>query len=154
MANPETKKNIKTVSILVAVTAFLSVTSVYTFGLLANQNTMNTTGVVADLMLGVYSDSTCTLNYTLIDWGACYPAENKAVVAYIKNLGTVNATLSLQTSNWNPSTASSILALNTNYLGQTITSDEVIPITFTLFVPSDVTSINTFSFDIIIISTG
>ena len=153
MSNPETRKKIEAVTVLVAVTVFLSVTSVYAFGLLANQNTVNTTGVVADLTLGVYSDSACTQNYTQINWGVCYPGENKAVVAYIKNLGTVNATLSIQTTNCNPSRASSFLDLSSNYNGQTIAPGNVVPITFTLIVPSDITQIDTFSFDISIASS-
>ena len=154
MTSLERRNKIRSMFVLLAVTAFMSVTSVYAFGLLANQNTVNTSGVVADVTLGVYSNSACTQNYTSINWGTCYPGENRTALAYIKNLGTLDATLSIQTINWNPSIAPSFLALNSNYYGQIIAPGSVTPITFTLTVPSDINQVDTFSFDISIISVG
>ena len=90
--------------LLVAAVASVLVASPYVFGLLT-QNTLNTSGVMADVDIGVYSDSACTEPLSSFNWGTCYTENNSTVIVYIKNLGTVDTTLSIATDNWTPTSA-------------------------------------------------
>ena len=138
---------------LVAVAMLLLTTTVYASGLIG-QNTTNTTGVVANVNLGVYKDRSCTQGLTSIDWGTIYPGNSVTVQAYVRNQGTVNMTLQKALSNWNPSTASSYLSVNWNYTGQIITPSQVVHLGLTLVVSPNVKDVTAFSFNINMTCTG
>ena len=106
--------------------------SPYVFGRLSSQDTLNTSGVVADVTVGIYTDAACTVNLTAINWGVCYPGDTKTVTAYVKNLGTMDMVLTINTTNWDPVTASTHLILTSNYGGQPLQPDEVVRTTLTL----------------------
>ena len=150
MESTGTRAKIKKVFALFAVTTLVLATSSYAFGLLAGQNTIHTTGIVADLIFGVYSNSACTLNLTSINWGFCYPGGNNTEIAYVKNLGTLDTTLSILTTNWDPLAASSHLTLTSDYSGLALIPGEVVKLTFTLSVSSSINQITDFSLDIVI----
>ena len=150
-----TSHMLKTVGIIAVIGSVILVTSSYAFGLLTNQRTVDTTGILNSVDIGVYSDAACTQNKTTINWGGCNPGDNKTAALYIKNLGTNGFTLSTQTLNWNPSTASQYFTLSSNYGGQTLTPGQVLPVTLTLRVSRSISDqITTFSFSIAIISQG
>jgi hypothetical protein len=128
--------------------------SPYVFGFLAGQNTVNTSGLIADVSLGVYSDDLCVQPLTSIDWGTCYPEEAITVVVYIKNLGTVDVTLVIETNTWSPSTATSYLVFTEDGSGKIVKPGEIIQINLTLNLVAYPDQINSFSFDIIIKSQG
>lgn len=146
--------NLKNIILIGIVTAMLSTSFVYVYGFLTYSSNINSSGIIANTNIGVFSNSAATTNMTTINWGVCYPGTNYPITAYIKNLGTVNETLSFQTTSWNPSTASTYLILTTNYSGQTITPGQVIQITLTLKVSSSITGITSFNFNIVITSQG
>ena len=148
------RTNFKSVLILGLAAVFLVSTSAYAFGLLTSQNTMNSTGIVANSDIGVYSNAACTQARSSIDWGTCYPGDNKTSVVYLKNLGTVNSILTIQASNWAPSLASSYLTLVSTYAGQALTPGQVLQVTFTLRVSKTIQQISSFAFNINIISQG
>jgi archaellum component FlaG (FlaF/FlaG flagellin family) len=135
--------------LLVAAVASVLVASPYVFGLLT-QNTLNTSGVMADVDLGVYSDSAGTQPIASIDWGMCYVEENTTVTVYVKNEGSVASTLTVITDNWTPPSAESSYLLYANCDGETLAPSEVFTTTFTLYPLSTASSFDTFSFDIII----
>jgi hypothetical protein len=122
------------------------------FGLLAGQDATSTSDFVADLRLGVYDDTTCARNVTVIDWGICDPGENKTAPIYLRNDGNVNVTLTIQPANWEPSLAASHLTLSSNCAAEVLTPGEVRPITLTLAISDDVESVDAFRFDIVIAS--
>lgn len=128
--------------------------SSYAFGLLSTQTTMNSTGLVASANLGLYSDSACTNTVSAINWGTVYPAGNYTTTIYMKNLGTVNETLTIQITNWTPSSASPYLTITSSYAGQTLSLNQVLPVTFTLRVSQTITGIASFSNNIVITSQG
>jgi archaellum component FlaG (FlaF/FlaG flagellin family) len=134
---------------IVAAIASVLIASPYVFGLLT-QNTLNSSGVMADIDLGVYSDSACTQSLSSINWGTCYVDENTTVMVYIKNLGTVASTLTVLTDNWTPTAAESCYLLYANCEGQTLSPNEVLLTTFTLYPLSTASQFTTFSFDVII----
>jgi hypothetical protein len=112
------------------------------------------TGSVKAIGVGVYSDSLCTSPVTSFTWGMLNPNSTSTKTCYIKNSGNSNVTLSMSTSNWIPSNASSYITFNWNLQNQILTSGQVKQATFTLTVSSSVTGITNFSFDITIVGTG
>jgi len=106
--------------------------------------TVETVGV------GVYWDSGCSNRVSSIDWGTAEVGSVKTVTVYIRNEGNAAITLSINTTNWSPSTASKYISLSWNYDGQPIDPNQVIQVTLTLSVSSSITGISSFSFDIMI----
>jgi len=115
---------------------------------ISNQGALKTVGV------GVYWDSGLTNKVSSIDWGILEPGSNVNKTVYIRNEGNAAATLSMTTSNWNPSNASNYLTLTWNYGGQTLNVNEAIQVKFTLSASSSVTGITNFSFDITITASA
>ena len=103
--------------------------------------------------IGVYSDSGCTSPLTSTSWGTLQPGGSQNVICYIKNEGGTATTLSLETSNWSPGTASNYLGLSWNYNGDPIQPNASVQVTLTLSVASNIEGITTFSFDITIVSS-
>jgi len=101
--------------------------------------------------IGVYSNSQCSTQLTTVSWGTLQPGGNQNAICYIKNEGNTPITLSLQASNWSPTSASNYLALNWNYNNQPITPNQVVQVTLTLSVASNIAGITNFGFDITII---
>jgi hypothetical protein len=119
-----------------------------------NMFTLHSTGVVKGIGVGIYWDSACTNRVTSIDWGLAEPGTTQNKTSYIKNEGNANVTLTLQTSNWSPTSAATYISLGWTYAGQTISVNQVVQVTLRLTIASNVTGITTFSFDITISAVG
>jgi len=151
--------NIKNISMLrvmgILVAAGLILASVeYTLGLLSSSVRLNSSGVVTSVNLAVYWDSACTNQVTSIDWGMISPGESKSVQVYVKNMGNVPITLSFSTESWNPAGASSYITLTWDYAsGTKIQPNNVLKVTLTLTVSSNIQGITNFSFNIVITGT-
>jgi len=115
---------------------------------ISNQGALKAVGV------GVYWDSDLTNKVSSIDWGILEPGSNVNKTVYIRNEGNAAATLSMTTSNWNPSNASNYITLTWNYGGQTLNVNESVQVKLTLSASSSVTGITNFSFDITITATS
>ena len=122
-------------------------------GILQGQVTLPNVGTVRAIGVGVYWDAGCSYQVTSIDWGTVESGATVNVIVYIKNEGNAPMTLSSQTENWSPSTASSYMSLNWDYAGQTIDVDGVIQVTLSLSVSDTIEGITSFSFDIVIIGS-
>ena len=122
-------------------------------GALSNR-TITNAGSVKTIGVGVYWDQPLTNPVSSINWGTIEPGANVNKTVYIRNEGNAPATLSMTTSNWNPSSASSYMTLSWNYGGQTLAVNEVRQVTLTLHVSSSVTGVTSFSFDITIAANG
>jgi len=109
---------------------------------------------VKGIGVGVYWDQACTNAVSSISWGLIDPGSNVNKTIYVRNEGNTVATLSLTTSNWNPTTASSYMTLSWNYDGQTLSVNQVVQVKLTLAVSLGVTGITNFSFDITITAVG
>jgi hypothetical protein len=144
------------------ITGAMLILVTYTFGLsLISQaypagqatKTLSSTGSIqiqTTTGIGVYSDSGCTTELTSVPWGTLQPGGSQQVVCYIKNEGTAEATLSLTTDNWTPASTSTYVHLTWNYDEQPLSADEVVAVTLTLSVDSNIEGITTFGFDITI----
>ncbi|MGB9777987.1 MAG: hypothetical protein ACPLW8_01160 [Candidatus Bathyarchaeales archaeon] len=120
------------------------------FAILQSQVRINNQGTVKALGVGVYWNSNCTNPVSLINWGTVEPGSINNVTVYVRNEGNTAANISMTTENWNPSNASNYLTLSWNYNGQQLNPSEVVQITLSLAVSSNVQGIESFSFDIIV----
>jgi len=122
--------------------------------LMTNSVTIGNTGSIKAIGVSVYWDLACTNEVSSLDWSALEPgsAENKTI--YIKNTGNAVETLSLDTENWNPANASTYITLTWNYDGLPIDPNGIVEVTMTLTISPSITGITSFSFDILIISSG
>jgi len=97
----------------------------------------------------LFYDSACTVKCSYINWGTLEVNSNQTRLIYIKNVGDTYATLNFTVYNWVPPEAEQQLVLSWNYMGQTLQTNETVPVTFTLHA-SDAGDVSDFSFDIMI----
>src|SRR5271157_2622147 len=133
MINPSgnhTRRKIMTAATcLLAVVVFSAVVAA-----LATDKTIVYANPVSSQGAGVYWDQACTNRTLSLDWGAIEPGSNSTLTVYVRNEGNSAASLSLETSNWNPSGAMDYLSLKWNYSGQVLSTGQVIPLELTLTV--------------------
>ncbi|TRO47718.1 hypothetical protein E2P47_04035 [Candidatus Bathyarchaeota archaeon] len=104
--------------------------------------------------IGIYLNSQATAPLTSLNWGTLEPGQNQNITMYIKNEGNTPVALSLQTSNWTPTSAQNYLSLTWNYNDLPISPNQTRQVTITLNVDPDITGITNFSFDITILATA
>ena len=139
-----------TMGIVLAVAATGLLAGVLVSGLLVANRTVSNTGNVKTIGVEAYWDSTCTNRVSSIDWGLLEAGGSKAICIYVKNNGTAAETLSMATSNWNPSTSSSQISLIWNCTSYALAHESVVGALLTLSVSSTISGISSFSFDILI----
>ncbi len=147
----KTNKITKLAIIPIAVTAILL--TLTTFAALTASRDVNLNGTLATVNVEVYSDSAYTQSCTAVNVGTLNPGSSVSQIIYIKNTGTIPVTLSMITSNWNPTTASSHLTLSWNRQNHLLDTEQVVQATLTLTAASNVDSLKTFSFTATIIGT-
>ena len=138
---------------LIIYTLALAITGQVMSTIQANR-TISNAGAVKAIGVGVYWNSNGTNMVTSINWGTLEPDSSTNRTCYIQNVGNSPSTLSMNTSNWNPTNASNYISLNWDYSGQLVNPDELIPVIFTLSISDSVEGITSFSFDIIIVGSG
>ncbi len=107
-------------------------------------------GNIAALNVGIYSNYACTQKLEGIDWGDILPGSSIEKIIYIKNTGSTPITLSMTASNWIPTNAYGPLTLTWNKEGTKLDRDEVTTATLTLTVAENTGDITTFSVTILI----
>lgn len=142
-----------TVGIVFAVAAVGLVVGVLVSALLVANRTVPNSGNVNAVGVGVYWNSACTNETTSINWGSLDPNTTKSYTIYVKNNGTVPVTLSMASSNWNPPSASTYLALTWNCTNYRLVNGGVVAGVLALTVSPNISGIASFSFDITIIGT-
>lgn len=115
--------------------------------------TIHNTGRVVTVGLAVYWDLQGTQICTSIDWGTMQPGSMSGVTLYLKNTQALNATLSMNSSSWQPSTIQQYFTLAWNYSGAILQPAQTIPVQLTLSVSLDVRNSTNFSFDINLFAT-
>lgn len=113
---------------------------------ISNVGTIVATGVEA------HEDVNCTQPLSQIEWGFLKPNETAFHVCYVKSVSNINSTLMLTTGNWNPPNSSNYLTISSNYDNSTLQPNEVSEVTFNLHVDSEISGIDNFSFDIILVA--
>lgn len=147
-------KSILGVALLAATVFLIAMSSPSIYGLLVSSITLSNVGTVTTIGVGAYWDSDCTSEISTIDWGNIQPGSTENVVVYLKNQGNSPITLSLNATNWNPSSASSYISVGWSYSGQQISPGNVIQVTLSLTVSSSISGVSSFTVDIVITATG
>jgi hypothetical protein len=130
-------------------------TSINSSGLIATSSGISATSNALSSSLSVYSDSACTVPMTTIDWGSVSPGGTITRTGYVKNTGGgVSLTLSMATSNWNPTNANGPLTITWDKEGTVLAPGQSTAATITLLVSSSITGITSFSVQILIYGTG
>lgn len=106
---------------------------------------------VNSINVGVYSDSSCRVNCTSINWGNISPGAVVTKTVYVKNTGNNRVSLSMTESNWSPSGAESLLELSWNLGGRSLAAGKVVPAVLTLSAASNLGSLTSFNFTISIV---
>ena len=152
------KESIITGAIIILITYTLSLSLVsQAFPATLTSKTLSSTGSIqiqTTAEIGVYSNFQCTTQLTSLSWGTLEPGGSQAIVGYIKNEGTTPLTLSMYPSGWNPTQAEDYLTLSWNYNGASLDPNEVVQVTFTLFVNESIEGITNFSFSVNIVGTS
>jgi hypothetical protein len=115
--------------------------------------TISNVGSLKAIGVGVYWDAALTNEVSSIDWGVLEPGLSSNKTVYILNDGESSISLTLSTSNWNPSNASQFITLNWDYDGESIAPSENVKVTFELAISANISGITNFSFDIVIIGS-
>lgn len=143
------------VTIALILLACLSGTLVFvTSSAFLTSTVISTTGAVKAIGVEVYLDAGLTNRATTIDWGTIEPGTPTNLTFYIQNEGNAAMTLTLSTSNWNPSSASAYIALKWDYNGQAINAGASLRVILTLTISSTITGVSNFNFNIVITGTG
>jgi len=141
------------VSIILVVGALVAVSALVS-GLLIASQTIPNTGNVKAIGVGVYSDSTCSQEVLSIQWGNLDPGESRNETVYIRNEGSIAVVLSMTTENWDPASASSYITLSWNLeQGYVLNHGQSVETVLTLSVSSNISGVESFTFDIIITGT-
>jgi hypothetical protein len=91
------------VTVLLILCALLAGTIGISVSLLQTSRTISNVGTVGGIGVGIYMDQNCATPATSISWGNLSPGSSKTVTLYVRNEGSIVATLSMATNNWNPS---------------------------------------------------
>lgn len=141
------------VSIILVVGALVAVSALVS-GLLIASQTIQNTGNVKAIGVGVYSDSGCSQEVLSIPWGTLGPGETSDETVYILNEGNVAVVLSMTVENWDPASASSYITLSWNLEeGYVLNHGQSVQAVLTLSVSSSISGVESFTFDIIITGT-
>jgi hypothetical protein len=153
-------RKISAVTIIVF-TAMGLVLTYSTAGLISFQNAnskvnrqLPSSGNIAAINVGLYSDYACTLKMESIDWGDIAPGESVNRVIYLKNTGNTQILLSMTANDWTPSYANGPITLTWNKEGTLLDPGEVTSATLTLATVEDISGVTTFSVSILIIGTA
>lgn len=123
-------------------------------GQLLYKTSLQSHGTIETIGVAAYKDSSCITLISDVNWGTLTPGLSSTNTIYVRNEGNSDLTLSLDTTNWNPINTRDYMTLSWNYIGQTITQNQVVQITLTLSVSQNINGIDSFNFDIIILGTN
>ena len=138
-----------TIALVVAAIALIATTAAV---LSANQ-IVPLNGTITAVNVGVYSDSGCTQTASTLNVGTLNPGGTATQTIYIKNTGNVPETLTMTTTNWNPTNATSSLTLTWNQQNTILPAGQSIPAVLTLTAASNCGSMTTFSCSVTITGT-
>ena len=111
------------------------------------------TGYVKAVGVQVYFDEACTNEVSSIDWEYLSPGETSTRTVYVRNNGTVPMILSHTVQNWNPADAKNYITFSWDGENKVVNASEVIAVNLSLSVAENITGIESFSFELVIIGT-
>lgn len=136
-------------AIAIVLILFLFISQALT-GFFSSLRLVSNFGAVRVVGVGVYWDINCTSPVNYLDWGELKAGSMKNITVFVRNEGSANATLFLNTSNWNPPDASKFITLGWDYDQQLLQPTEIADITLTLTISSATRGLESFKFDVVI----
>jgi hypothetical protein len=121
---------------------------------LNNSVTIGNVGSITTIGVTLYWDLECTNEISSIDWGITDAGSSVNNTVYIKNIGNKAATLSMNTSDWQPPEAFEDISLDWGYGDQSLDPNAVLEVTLTLSISPSISNITNFSFNIIFIASS
>ena len=121
-----------------------------TYEATAKFRTARTGRISASANLEVFSDSACAQSLTSIEWGTVSSGNSVTKTVYIKNQGRYPLTLSLITTNWNPSNAQAFITVNWNRESATLAAGRTVSAILTLSASPGASGFTTFGFNVVI----
>ncbi len=101
---------------------------------------------VKGIGVGIYWDQTCLNKTQSLNWGTIAAGSFNNLTVYVRNEGNSEVILSLGTSDWTPSSASSDIYINWNYTDNVLGTYEVTPVKLTLTVSPTIDGTTDFNF--------
>ncbi len=142
-----------TLSIALTIIGLALVVTTYA-ALTTSQNLGSTGGINVSASLGVYSDSACNTAITSVNWGNLTCGGTTSQTVYIKNTGQgVSLALSMNPSNWSPSSANNYMTLSWNQEGTRINPGQSVAAKLTLTASSSIVDVTNFNVQISITGT-
>jgi len=102
-------------------------------------------GVIATGDLGIYWNMDCSVEVVDIYWGTLEPGSSIPKTLYFRHEGTVDFTMSFNTTNWEPVNADQFIYITWNYDGTFLIPDEVREVIFTITANTTISGITNFS---------
>jgi hypothetical protein len=121
---------------------------------LQSTTTVTNNGTIKTINVSAYQDSACTIPLTSWNWGTMEPGSSSIKTMYIKNEGTTSLNLTMTTTTWSPSNASSYIPVTWNKENTSISAGSSVQANVTLSVLSSIAGIPSFSFTMVITGTG
>ena len=121
-----------------------------TYEVTARYRSASSSRISSSANLEVFSDSACTQSLTSIGWGTVSSGNSVTKTVYIKNQGRYPLTLSLITTNWNPSNAQAFITVNWNRESATLMAGRTVSATLTLSASPSASGFTTFGFNVVI----
>jgi len=122
-------------------------------GLPFTSQNMNNAGFIYTVGVGVYADQNCAFNATQISWGTLQLGDSVTRIAYIKNTGSANQSLSVTATGWSPAPMAQFLLFSWNATDYVLSPNQVIAAAFTLSVAKNAVGGN-FAFNITVTGQG
>jgi hypothetical protein len=138
---------------IIALTIAAIALTATTAALLTTNQTVPLNGTINAVNLAVYSDSGCTQTLSTLNIGTLNPGGTATQTIYIKNTGNIAETLTMNTSNWNPTNANTSLTLTWNRNNYVLPTGQSIQATLTLTAAANTGSLTTFSCDVTLTGT-
>jgi hypothetical protein len=145
-------KKLSKIGIIALTIAAIALTAT-TAALLTTNQTVPLNGTINAVNLAVYSDSNCTQTLSTLNVGTLNPGGTATQTIYVKNTGNIAETLTMSTSNWNPSNANTSLTLSWNRNNYVLPTGQSIQATLTLTAAANTGSLTTFSCDVTLTGT-
>ena len=145
----EVKKVIsKKLLISLVATSLTCLLAGYSLATLTTQYKMSNIASIKTIGVNVYRDQNCTDLITQLDWGLLEPATSKTFKVYVKSLSNTPLTLTIFSSNWQPTNCTDYMTLTAEPNNFTLQPSQVAEVNLTLTVASDIQGITNFAFDI------
>jgi hypothetical protein len=108
---------------------------------------------IETLNVAVYNNLGCTESCSSITWGTLVPGGTTSKTVYIKNTGTVTASLNMTTSGLTPSSAEGLIYVTWDSEDATVAANDVKTAVLTLHADASLTDVTIFNINIVITGT-